>query len=172
MRALLTHSEFYSNAVRRGLVRAPVDYLVALLSAAGLRASVANPFWLQEGMGQRLLFPPNVSGWGHNGYYVSASAFGQRAAVARHVAHYVLADYWLGTGMRLARGVISRSEVEALGTDSAARRALVGRILDLMGITVGSVTRAALDEFAVNAQWFELTDLVELIFVSPEMNVA
>ena len=53
-----------------------------------------------------------------------------------------------------------------------ARQALVGRIADLMQIALTPSTRAALDEFAGNAAWWELHDLVELLFVSPEMNIA
>jgi len=171
LRALLTHPEFYSSAVKQGLVRAPTDYLVALLAASGLRSTVGNPWWLLDGMGQRLLFPPNVSGWGHNGAWIGASGFGRRAAVAQHVAYYVLGDYWDGAGMRLATDVIPRSAAEeAEGAD--ARRAFVSRILAGMQISVGSVTRAALDEFAVNAAWHELHDVVQLIFVSPEMSLA
>lgn len=178
LKALLTHPAFYSTDVRRGLLRAPVDYVVAMLAASGLPAETGNPFWLGDGMGQRLLFPPNVSGWGHNGYYVNASAFSQRAAAAEHVAHYVLAEYWDGPGMHLRRGRLSRAEVWSTGQDPERRRALVRRMLDLMGITVGAQTMAALDEFAVNAKLDpdrnvdELYDLVKLILVSPEMNVA
>jgi uncharacterized protein (DUF1800 family) len=172
LRALLTHVEFYSPAVQQGLLRAPVDYVVALLAASGLRADPGNPFWLLEGMGQRLLFPPNVAGWGHNGYFVNASAFGQRAATARHVAYYVLADYWDGPGMHLRHGRLTRTDVWATGNDAANRQALVRRITELMGIVLGPTTLAALDEFAINAELHELHDLVELIFVSPEMSVA
>ncbi|HWL46049.1 MAG TPA: DUF1800 family protein [Ilumatobacter sp.] len=172
VRALLLRDEFYTSGVRRGLVRSPVDYLVALLATTSVPADPAFPFWLGEGMGQRLLFPPNVAGWGYNGYYVNASAFAQRAAAARHVAYYVLADYWDGAGMRLRRGWLTRAEVWASGNDSAARRGLVRQLTELMGITLGSTTLAALDEFAVNAKLDEFHDLVELIYVSPEMTVA
>lgn len=167
LRRLLTLPEFYFAAVRQGLLRAPVDYVVALLSASGLRSDPGTPWWLLEGMGQRLLFPPNVAGWGFNGYFLNTSAFGQRAAAARHVAYYVNADYWDGAGMRLGRGTLSRAEVMA-----TPRAELVGRITELMGITLGATSRAALDEFANNARADELHDLVELIFVTPEMSVA
>ncbi len=172
LRALLLRDEFYAADVRQGLVRAPVDYLVAVLATTTVPADPGFPFWLGDGMGQRLLFPPNVAGWGHNGYYVNASAFAQRAAAARHVSYFVLADYWDGPGMRLRRGWIPRTEVWATGSDPAKRRALVRRITDLMGISLGAATLAALDEFAVNAKLDELHDLVELIYVSPEMNAA
>jgi len=172
LRALLTHPEFYTPAVKQALVRSPIDYVVALLAASGVRSEQGTPWWLMEAMGQRPLFPPNVAGWKHNGYWIGASAFGGRAATARHVAFYVLGDYWDGAGMRLAGGTLSRAEVEATADSPAARQALVGRVADLMQIALTPSTRAALDEFAGNAAWWELHDLVELIFVSPEMNVA
>ena len=65
VRALLTHAEFYTSAVRAGRVRTPVEYVVAALAATGRRSADATPLWLMEGMGQRPLYPPNVSGWRH-----------------------------------------------------------------------------------------------------------
>ena len=172
LRALLTHDAFYAADVRQGRVRSPVDYLVALLATTSVPADPGFPFWLGEGMGQRLLFPPNVAGWGHNGYYVNASAFSQRAAAARHVAYYVIEDYWDGPGMKLRRGNLTRAEAWGYGSGAAGRQALVRRIVDLMAITLSPTTLAALDEFAINAGPDELHDLVELIYVSPEMSVS
>lgn len=172
LRTLLTHSEFYSEGVRFGLVRSPIDYTVALLAATGLRSAGHTPWWHMEGMGQRPLFPPNVAGWKHNAYWISASSFGRRAAVAQHFAYYALYDYWEGSGLRLADGTVTRAEVEAMAADPAARRALVGRLADMMQVTLGGTTRKALEEFASNATWDELHDLVPLIFASPEMNNA
>ncbi|MFP5489644.1 MAG: DUF1800 family protein [Acidimicrobiia bacterium] len=78
VRALLVHPEFYTSAVRAGRVRTPVEFVVACLVATGRRSRLATPTWLMDGMGQRPLYPPNVSGWKHNGYWVNASAMAAR----------------------------------------------------------------------------------------------
>ncbi len=36
--AMLTHPDFYTDGVRRGLVRTPVEFVVALLVATGQRS--------------------------------------------------------------------------------------------------------------------------------------
>src|SRR4029079_8479525 len=61
LRTMLLRAEFYDTGVKQGLVRSPIDLVVALLVASGKRSEDATPLWLMEGMGQRPLFPPNVS---------------------------------------------------------------------------------------------------------------
>ncbi len=171
--ALLTHPEFYSDAARTGLVRPPIDYVVALLAATGLRSETGTPWWLMEGMGQRPLFPPDVSGWKNNANWINASAFGRRASTARHVSYFVLGSFWSGgSAIQLPAATISFAEVQASAASAGARRNIVSRFADGMQINLGPASRAALDEFASNASWFELTDLIILILICPEMNLA
>lgn len=173
LRALLTHPEFYSDAARTGLVRPPIDYVVALLAATGLRSETGTPWWLMEGMGQRPLFPPDVSGWKNNANWINASAFGRRASAARHVAYFVLGSFWGGTGaIRLPAATITFGEVQASAASAASRRNIVTRFATGMQIDLGPASRAALDEFASTASWPELTDLIMLLLISPEMNLA
>jgi uncharacterized protein (DUF1800 family) len=173
LRALLTHPEFYSTAARTGLVRPPIDYVVGLLAASGLRSEVATPWWLMEGMGQRPLFPPDVSGWKNNANWINASAFGRRASAARHVSYFMLGTFWGGDGLiRLPAATITFAEIEASGASAAARRTIVTRFADGMQIELGPASRAALEEFASNASWAELTDLIILMLITPEMNLA
>ena len=69
LRALFTHAEFYGSAARSGKLRNPVDYVVGLLRALGLRApfdaaqnlDVAQ--FLMADMGIQLFHQPNVFGW-------------------------------------------------------------------------------------------------------------
>ncbi|HWL46051.1 MAG TPA: DUF1800 family protein [Ilumatobacter sp.] len=183
VRALLLRPEFYSTGVKRGLVRSPVDYMVALLAATGLASAQATPAWLMQGMGQALLYPPNVSGWKHNGYYISASAFDARVQAARQMMWRTQRTYWDEGGViRLAGGTISKAEVEATSPwtnqpagraeNAARRRALADKMVQLMQIDIGDSTRAALHAFASASEWWELNDLVGLIFMCPEMHVA
>ena len=99
LQAMLTHAAFYATAVKRGLVRSPVEFIVAALVATGRRSNEATPLWLMQGMGQRPLFPPNVSGWKHNGYWVNASAMSKRTDTARSFAWRSMTGYWDGDGL-------------------------------------------------------------------------
>ncbi len=82
VRAMLNRSEFLSTTARQGLVKTPVEYITGLLYQTGIAASVAHPEWYAEDMGQAMFYPPNVSGWKINGYWVNASAAAARASFA------------------------------------------------------------------------------------------
>ena len=82
-----------------------------------------------EGMGQRPLFPPNVSGWKHNGYWVNASAMAKRTETARSVAWRSMQGYWSGDGlMHLKNGTIARTDITETWRDEPLT------VLDEMGI--------------------------------------
>jgi len=183
LRALLLRDEFYATDVRQGLLRSPVEYIVAMLVTTGLRSPDATPTWLMDGMGQALLYPPNVSGWRHNGYYVSASAFGDRTAAARQMMWRVLDRYWGDDGdgsVRLVGGVVPAQDLidgiwqMSAGARPAAKRAIVDQLIDASRIDLdvaGSNTRSSLYAFADQAQPWELVYVVGLLLMSPEMHV-
>lgn len=169
LRALLTNPEFYSAAVRTGRVRTPVEYMVAMLVATGLRSTQNTPLWLMEGMGQRPLFPPNVSGWRHNGYWVNASAVSQRTAAAQQIAWRTMTGYWEGDHLiHLAGGSISQSQVSSVYTGAQ----LVDRILELMRHTPSTTTYNSLVEYSTTSPWWDRTELVLLSLLSPDLHVA
>jgi len=171
LRVMLTRPEFYSAEVRRGLVRSPTDLMVAYLVATGLRARDNVPLWIMESMGQRPLFPPNVSGWKHNGYFVNASAMSGRTSAARHIAWRTMRGYWDGDGkINLAGGSISRSQIE--GTYRDDPNGLVDRTLALMSLTVTTESRNALYAYAGGSEWWERNELIALALMTPEMHVA
>jgi uncharacterized protein (DUF1800 family) len=171
LKVMLTSSEFYAVDVKQGLVRSPVDTMVALLAATGLRATDTVPIWLMEGMGQQPLFPPNVSGWKHNGYYVNASAMAQRAACAQSFGWRTMREYWEGDGLiHLAGGTISKTEIEFTYRTKPVE--LVDRILSLMQITLSATSRNALLTYSSNSQWWERQQLIFLALMAPEFHVA
>ena len=55
--------EFLSTAAKQGLVRSPVEWVVACMRAVNIGADDANPQWWMTEMGQQLFEPPDVSGW-------------------------------------------------------------------------------------------------------------
>jgi uncharacterized protein (DUF1800 family) len=171
LRTMLLRPEFYATDVQQGLVRSPVDLMVAMLFATGLRARDNVPLWIMEGMGQRPLFPPNVSGWKHNGYFVNASAMSQRTYAALHFGWRTMRGYWDGDGLiHLGGGTVSRAEIE--GTYRTRPNDLVDRILSLMFLNPSASSRNALYAYAQASSRWERNELVQLALMMPDVNVA
>jgi uncharacterized protein (DUF1800 family) len=170
---LLTHGEFYSPAVKQGLVRSPVEFVVALLHATGRRSAAATPLWLMEGMGQRPLFPPNVSGWPHNGYWVNASAMAKRTETVRSIIWRSMQGYWSGDGLlHLKNGTISRTYVENRDRAREDHVEVIDELLRLADLKLTSQTYGALADFARSSERWELSDLFHLVMFAPELQVA
>jgi hypothetical protein len=176
---MLTHPDFYSDTVKRGLVRTPVEFVVALLAATGQRSRDADTIWLMEAMGQRLLFPPNVSGWRPNGYWVNASAMEGRARTAQHMNWSAARTYWKGDDgpITLAGGSILRSQITARAPWPEQRpvlsnAALVARLLELMRIQLSAAATAEIVRYADGATVWERNNALLLIMLAPEMQMA
>ncbi len=176
--AMLTHPDFYSDSVKQGLVRTPVEYVVALMVATGQRSRQANVTWLMESMGQRLLFPPNVSGWRPNGYWVNASAMEGRARTAQSFAWASSRDYWNGADgpITLAGGSIMRSEITArtppAQLPTLSNDDLVARLLDLMRLRYSPAAVAEIVAYANGATVWERNNALLLIMLAPELHLA
>ena len=78
LRDIFTRDEFYSTTAKQGLVRAPIEFVVAALRSTGLSARTAKPDNIAN-MGQAPFFPPDVSGWKQNGYWVTTTGIWERA---------------------------------------------------------------------------------------------
>jgi uncharacterized protein (DUF1800 family) len=173
--AMLLHPDFYATSVKDGLVRAPVDYVVALMDATGRRSVQVNIVWLMGSMGQRPLFPPNVSGWKANGYWVNASAMEGRARTAQSFAWASGRTYWDEGGvLALADGNISRAEITA---NSGGEPALSGsdyidQLLTLMRLQFSASTRTEFIRYSDGASVWERNDALLLTMLAPEMNLA
>ncbi|MGE5209830.1 MAG: DUF1800 family protein, partial [Acidobacteriota bacterium] len=177
--AMLTHPDFYTDAVVRGLVRTPVEFVVALLVATGQRSRDADVTWLMEAMGQQLLYPPNVSGWRPNGYWVNASAMEGRARTAQQMNWTAARNYWTGDDgpITLAGGSIMRSEITARTPwpDSQpvlSNAALVARLLELMRVQLSPAATAEIVRYADGATVWERNNALLLIMLAPEMQMA
>ena len=146
---------------------------------AGVSADV-NVTWLMEGMGQRPLFPPNVSGWKANAYWINASAAENRARVVQSFMWASSRTYWQtgGSGViSLAGGQISNSEITARGPWPAyvpviSATQLVDRFLLLTGLAVSTATYDELVAFATRASVWERQDALLLLLLAPDMHVA
>lgn len=171
LRTLLLRPEFYSTEVKQGLVRSPVEFMVVLLVATGRRSAEGTPLWLMEGMGQRPLFPPNVSGWKHNSYWVNASAMAKRTETVRSIIWRSMTGYWGGDGViHLANGTISRTDVQTTWADDPER--VLTEFLDKAGIELSTRSYNALRNFASGGPSWERSDLFHLIMLAPDLQVA
>ncbi len=162
MRALLLRPEFYSTAARQGLVRSPVEWVVALMHATGIPADDLGMSWMGERMGQSLFNPPNVAGWKSNAYWLNTSALSGRAEMARSIT-------W-----RLRQN----DGFSNLATLSAADA--VDFVANYFGIApLSATTRNALisaHQAERNALpwvgWWAPTNLLTMAMLSPEMHMA
>lgn len=177
--AMLTHPDFYTDSVKRGLVRSPVEYVVALLVATGKRSRDAGVTWLMEAMGQRLLHPPNVSGWRPNGYWVNASAMEGRARTAQTFVWASSRTYWSGDDgpITLAGGSIMRSEITARTPWPAQLPVLtnvdfVDRLLELTQLEFPQSTVDEIVRYADSATVWERNSALLLVLLAPEMQLA
>lgn len=161
VRAMLMHDEFYSVAAMQGLVRTPVDFVVNLFFYTGYRGANLNPQWYVEGMGQVPFNPPNVAGWKTNGYWVNTSVFGSRAEFASDVASR-----------------LRQNDANAVGKGRTPAEA-VDFVAAMFGVSLSTVSRNALIAF-VNVQrqheayvgWWESTNLLTMVMMTPEFHVA
>lgn len=171
LKVLLTLDEFYTPAVKQGLVRSPVEFMVALLVATGRRSAVGTPLWLMEGMGQRPLFPPNVSGWKHNGYWVNASAMAKRTETVRSIVWRSMTGYWNGDGViHLKNGPIARTDVTDTWADQPLK--VLDEFLRLTDLQLTAGSYGALADFLTSTSRWERADLFHLVLLAPELQIA
>jgi uncharacterized protein (DUF1800 family) len=177
VRAMLTHEGFYADSVKNGLVRTPVEYVVALLHATGMSSASATPTWLMNAMGQRLLYPPNVSGWRPNGYWINASAMEGRARTAQSFNWAAMRTYWNagGTGLiDLRYGDLTNAQVTARtgSLPTLSNAAFIDLLEAYMGIRLTAASKAELVRYANGASVWERNDALLLMMLAPELHVA
>jgi uncharacterized protein (DUF1800 family) len=86
LRAMFNRPEFYATPAKQGLVRTPVDWMVALAHYSGLTFNEIGVAWRGERLGQQLFNPPNVAGWKPNAAWLTTSGVSARGQIAGTVA--------------------------------------------------------------------------------------
>jgi uncharacterized protein (DUF1800 family) len=186
VKAMLTHDDFYTTATKSGLVRQPFDYVVALMAATQVNTNRADLLGTMQSAGQRPLYPPNVSGWRPNPYWINASAIGARQQIVQQIVTAMTSNpTWTTTDgyVDLLAGRLSRSWLEDPARSSAQVVDEILRVtglVDLAGRTgtpeapISAATRskiiAHLDNPNVDPT-MQLDALV-LLLSAPEMHVA
>ena len=161
VRTIFNHPAFSSPAAKQGLVRSPVEWIVACMRAVGITADDANPQWWMDDMGQQLFEPPNVSGWRPNEYWLTTSRVWARELVAlphlaeqrrRHAERHHRHD-------RARRGA------------ARVRRARCRQPVESHAEQVGGVAHRAARRHDAWTNW-SFINLLTLVMLSPEMNLA
>ncbi|MEM9130709.1 MAG: DUF1800 domain-containing protein [Actinomycetota bacterium] len=157
--AILLHPQFRSAKAKRGLIRSPIEYVVATMRQTGLPCSEANPQWALKAMGQQPYYPPNVSGWRQNGYWVNEAA---AWAKSRYVSGLRWSMYQRG---------------DLVGVDDLSPSDAATAALEHVGIMVPSArTHAVLEEYVRNERlhngWADRAGLLLLPLLTPEFQVA
>jgi uncharacterized protein (DUF1800 family) len=92
VRGILNRPEFYDTPAKQGLVRTPIEFIVALCYYTGVDAGTLGVAWRAESAGQQMYQPPNVAGWKPNAYWLNTSAIGGRADFARSMTWWLRDD--------------------------------------------------------------------------------
>jgi len=159
IRAILLHPQFRSDRAKNGLIRSPIEYVVAAMRISGLPCDVAHPEWTLRPMGQQPFYPPNVSGWKQNHYWVNSSALWAKSKFAGNIR-------WR---------LYERDELADSSSKPAAQA--VDDALALFGIVNPTAsTRNALIDYVENERrntsWAERAGLLLLPLLSPEFQLA
>lgn len=159
LRAIFLHPRFRSVQARQGLVRSPIEYVVAAMRVTGLACTEAHPEWTLGPMGQKPFHPPNVAGWKQNHYWITASALWAKASFASTVRWKLY-----------KKGELADSN--NLPAEQAADAALTRFGI----VTPSAATRSALVDYVVaeraETRWAERAGLLMLPLLTPEFQMA
>ncbi len=170
LRAIFRHSQFRSEKALTGLVRSPIEYVVAAMRHTSTDCSVAHPEWFLPGMGQRPFYPPNVSGWRQNDYWVTASAAWSKIHMASHLRwHAYNRDDIKDSNEIIDYSPVTFKYTPAQSVDKALWNYKLG--------TVNPGSREQLihyveTERASDHRWTERAGLLMLALLLPEMQMA
>jgi uncharacterized protein (DUF1800 family) len=161
LEAILLHPELHAGP---RMVKPPVVFLAGVLRL--LRRGIDGEYWIwySEGAGQRLFYPPDVSGWDDSRWLDTSTIRGRFDVVSRALADHVLDG----------DAVDDYDETETPEAAVAAARAWTGDP-SLTSETVGLLTAFAADALAGAGGWqlstyrgLRQNALRQLILASPD----
>ena len=166
VRLILNRPEFYAIEAKQGLVRTPIEFIVALCYYTGISPESLGVAWRAETAGQQIYQPPNVAGWKPNAYWLNTSALAGRADFARSMT------WWL------------RSPGRAFANNSVIYNKTVPEAVDFVagffGINpLSTTTRNALiaahqaERSSTNyPNYWAPTNLLTMVMLAPEFHMA
>ena len=158
VREMFLQNEFYSAQAKEGLVRRPVDYVVACMRGAGSNVDEARPDWWLGEMGQELFYPPSPKGWKLTNWLSGTTAWG-KADFSGYLAYKASKRDWL-------------AEIEYVAVPDAVNLAL-----GFFGVdNVTPSTRSALENYLyaerATWEWPQHRNVMQLTMLAPELQVA
>jgi uncharacterized protein (DUF1800 family) len=160
LRTMFNRAEFYSDAVKNGLVRSPVDWAVSLLRASGV--SAFTPAYLDsmlKDVGQGVLEPPNVSGWKINEVWLNETVVWGKEDIAVQIAQSAIKTDFL-------------TSLSALSPSDATSQVLASFGID----RVTPATRSAITTWITAERSAQSPDerfnLIRLVSMTPEFQMA
>jgi uncharacterized protein (DUF1800 family) len=159
VKAIFLHPYFFSPKARQGLIRSPVEFVVAALRHTNLTAAATSPENFLDDMGQLPFYPPTVEGWKQNSVWISSASWWARASFARSVSNKAR-EAGLLAG---ARNLTVPAAIDAgfgqfgLGTPSPATRAALEAWLTAERAARGTA---------------EVGNMMTLMLMSPDFNLA
>lgn len=158
LRTVFTRPEFYSTKSLQLHVRNPSEFILAAMRYTGLPTGKAHPDWYSARMGQRLYYPPDVSGWKGGEAWLSTSTMWAKGGFVRHLS-------WK------AREAGVLADTRRVSIQTAVQRAF-----DTFGIDRPTLATRAAIESAISAErtargWGEQVNLLTLTMLSPEFQV-
>jgi uncharacterized protein (DUF1800 family) len=157
VRLILNHPEFYSQAAKQGLVRTPIEYIIALCYYSGLAPDKLGVAWRAEYTGQQMYQPPNVAGWKANSYWLNTSALAGRADFAMSVT-------WQLRNAHVFDNTYPMTSAAAV--DHAAA------YFGIAPLSASSRTALMNARSAEPNKWWQATNLLTMIMLVPEFHMA
>ncbi len=168
MRAMLLRPEFYAPAAMQRQVRSPVEWIVSVMYQTGRRSAEMHPEYYLDEMGQEPYNPPNVAGWKHNAYWVNTSTMGERGNFAKDIANR----------LRTPDTYAFISAKTGVNWNTSIDQA-IDTITNLFGIgPLSGPTRNAMAAYLTaergpgGDRWWQVTNLLTMGLLAPEMHVA
>ncbi|MGH1493415.1 MAG: DUF1800 family protein [Acidimicrobiales bacterium] len=167
LRAIFLHSEFRSEAAKTGLVRSPFEYVVAMMRHTSTNCSEAHPEWFLPGMGQMPFYPPNVSGWRQNDYWISAAAGWAKIHMAGHLR-------WLAYHRDDVKDLVDVTSYNPMTYKYTTEESVDKVLWNFKLGAINSDSRQKLLDFAQTERnsdhrWTERSGLLMLALLLPEM---
>jgi len=158
VRAVLSHDEFWGTESRWSQVKSPTEFVVSVVRRSGLPVPDMGLHWNMESMGQVLLNPPDVAGWGTGADWLSTGSAWGRGRLMRSLR-------WRAADSGLLAGTADMPSVDA-----------VQAIFELFGMDEPSLaTLSELErwhgEAAAVARWSIPTQGFLLGAMAPEFQV-
>jgi uncharacterized protein (DUF1800 family) len=166
VRLILNRPEFYTVAAKQGLVRTPIEFIVALCYYTGISPATLGVAWRAETAGQQMYQPPNVAGWKQNAYWLNTSALAGRADFARSMT------WWLrGAGRPFADGNVIYNKTVADAVDFVAGFFGINPLSTATRNALIAAHQAERNSTSYKNYWAP-TNLLTMVMLAPEFHMA